>query len=286
MTGGCSVVVVTSGRRPSWLHRCMDALRAQASPTDEILCVSLVPDPVLSADARVRFVHEPRHGVSLAKNVGWRLSTRPIVAFTDDDCVPSPRWIRTIEAAFLEGAEDGITGRVVPAGAGAWHASSPDTLEPRTFRSMTDVRWPWEPGAGNNMAFRRIVLDALGGFDERLGPGSHFLSAEDLDLFLRLLTARRSLVFHPEIQVLHEPLRDSPAIEQSLHAYRFGLGALFAKFRQDLPAGVPEFLLERDGREFLRAVRRGDVPSALLRTRAMASLLRGFRAWTETQEGG
>src|SRR3546814_1007830 len=36
---------------------------------------------------------EENHGPAPARNLGWRSSSAPYVAFTDDDCVPRPDWL-------------------------------------------------------------------------------------------------------------------------------------------------------------------------------------------------
>ena len=37
---------------------------------------------------------EPNRGAAGGRNAGWRSATAPIVAFTDDDCVPDAGWLR------------------------------------------------------------------------------------------------------------------------------------------------------------------------------------------------
>ena len=67
---------------------------------------------------------------------------------------------------------------------------------------------PWDVGSGNNFALRRSAWTAIGGCDERLGPGSPGRGAVDLDLFHRILTAGGSLLYDPSCVVHHE--RDTP----------------------------------------------------------------------------
>src|SRR5205814_91015 len=42
------------------------------------------------------------HGPAAARNRGWRAAAGEIVAFTDDDCVPAPGWLRAGLEAFCD----------------------------------------------------------------------------------------------------------------------------------------------------------------------------------------
>ena len=64
---------------------------------------------------RLRYVFEPRQGVSYARNTGVAQTTAPIVAFLDDDGVPGRDWVREMKRAFDEHPEvDCIGGRIKP----------------------------------------------------------------------------------------------------------------------------------------------------------------------------
>src|SRR5205085_6868290 len=90
-----------------------------------------------------------------ARNAGWRAARAPIVAFTDDDCVPQPGWL----AALASGMTDA------------------DVVQGRTVLDEAQRRGPFSPhvevGGPSwifqtcNIAYRRSILEAIGGFDER-----------------------------------------------------------------------------------------------------------------------
>ena len=56
-------------------------------------------------------------------------------------------------------------------------------------------------GAGANWGVRRTGLDAVGGFDERLGPATWFAAAEDADLYDRLVLAGYVGRYCPDVRV-------------------------------------------------------------------------------------
>jgi succinoglycan biosynthesis protein ExoM len=118
-------VVIPSYRRPVDLARAIDGVLAQqgvASPF-EILVVDNDPDgsakPVVKAKAGngrvlVRYVHEPRPGISHARNTGVAEAAGRYLAFLDDDEEAEPHWL----AHFLDTMErfgaDAAVGPVLP----------------------------------------------------------------------------------------------------------------------------------------------------------------------------
>ncbi|MBY4674817.1 glycosyltransferase family 2 protein, partial [Burkholderia multivorans] len=108
-------VVVPTYRRPDLLERCLDALCVQVfDPTTyEIIVVDDDPAgsarPVVDAcRARmtdvpaIRYLSAPdTQGPAGARNVGWRSARGALIAFTDDDTIPDPTWLRHGAAALL-----------------------------------------------------------------------------------------------------------------------------------------------------------------------------------------
>ncbi len=197
-----SVVVPTIGR-PS-LPRLLDALSGGTGPAPaEVLVVDDRPpgrhgvrrDPLPvsgSGASGVSVLQSGGRGPAAARNVGWRTATSPWVVFVDDDVVPQAGW----RGALADDLDDlpwlvaGSQGRLrVPLPAGR----RPTDWE-RNVAGLSDARW-----ITADMAYRRDVLEEVGGFDER------FLRAfrEDADLGLRvtgagyLIVAGARRVDHP-----------------------------------------------------------------------------------------
>jgi glycosyltransferase involved in cell wall biosynthesis len=193
-------VVVPTFRRPALLARCLDALLAQDVEPDDYEIV-VADDGVdaetrarvarLSADSRVavRYVAVgPTHGPAAARNCGWRAARAPIVAFTDDDTIPDPGWLRAGLAALANGA------------AGAWGRLVVPVPDPPTDYERDTAGLERGHFATANCLYRRDVLDAVGGFDERFTAAWR----EDSDLFfsvaelgLPLVRAENAVVVHP-----------------------------------------------------------------------------------------
>jgi len=83
--------------------------------------------------------------------------------------------------------------------------------------------------SGNNFALHRAALDEIGTFDERLGAGGRYLSAEDNDFGHRLLEAGYVIVYVPEAVVHHRALRAGRALRRVNWEYGVGQGAFYAK---------------------------------------------------------
>ena len=76
-----------------YLRRCVDSLTAQTYPKVEIILVDdgstdlsgAICDEYAAADDRVRVVHQPNAGVSVARNVGIEAASGRWLAFVDPD---------------------------------------------------------------------------------------------------------------------------------------------------------------------------------------------------------
>src|SRR5688572_6860252 len=61
------------------------------------------------------YLRQARRGLAASRNAAIAHASRPIIAFTDDDCVPDSGWLTAIVAAFADaGSPDGVTGSVLP----------------------------------------------------------------------------------------------------------------------------------------------------------------------------
>lgn len=198
-----SVVVPTVGR-PS-LAGLLAALAAAEGPAPAVVVV--VDDrraPTAPLDLggladwdRLQVVPGDGRGPAAARNVGWRATATPWVAFLDDDVLAPADWPRRL-AADLDGLPArvaGSQGRVrVPLPAGR----RPTDAE----RGTAGLERAWWATA--DMAYRRSVLVRVGGFDERFRRAYR----EDAELALRVLDAGGELV-RGEREVTH-PVRPAP----------------------------------------------------------------------------
>src|SRR5687767_13784927 len=114
-------VVIPTARRETRLAFALDALARQTLPADRFEVVVVrgdEPGPTVTAPAGlpVRFMSVARDaGPAAKRNLGWRATSAPLVAFTDDDCRPAPDWLeRMVEAAGSEAGDFILQGRTEP----------------------------------------------------------------------------------------------------------------------------------------------------------------------------
>ncbi len=221
-------VVVCTYDRPSSLARTLTSLRRQTFPSARFEVV--VVDNGSSAGAArvagehdegpaVRYVREPRPGLSGARNRGVTETGGELVAFLDDDAVADPGWLEALVGAARTGLEVAAVGGPVRL---VWPTPRPAWLPPRVDRQLSGLdlggeRRPMvypEAPIGTNMCIRREALRAVGGFSPQLGRrGSSLLSNEELELFARLHRRGAMVLYEPAAVVDHHlgPERTSPA---------------------------------------------------------------------------
>lgn len=171
---GYSIVVPTIGR-PS-LRPLLDTL----TDAPEIIVVDDRRDPAdpLDVPSTVRVLQTAGTGPAGARNAGWKAASHPWVVFLDDDVLPGDDWARSLveDLESCDAAVAAVQGRVrVPL---PGHRRPTD--RERNVAGLAQARW-----ITADMAYRRAVLDALGGFDTRFRRAYR----EDIDLGLRTVAA-------------------------------------------------------------------------------------------------
>ena len=178
---------------------------------------------------RYKYLLESRQGKSMALNTGLRAATGEILVFTDDDCVPDPKWLATIAMEFASDASLSVLGGRVELYDKQDRPVTIRNFPDRTLIESRDQLFLFLIGA--NMSIRRKVLDAVGEFDPFLGPGSRIGAVmEDLDLLYRVYRKKFKIVYSPDVLVYHNHGRATEAQIQALnHRYVVGRGAFYCK---------------------------------------------------------
>ena len=193
-------VVVPTYRRPELLCRCLRALQQQDFDPKEFEVIvadnagdaetqTLVAEQAKAGAPPLRYVAAAGgRGPAFARNSGWRAG-QDFIAFTDDDTMPEPGWLRAgVEALATADA--------------AWGAIRVPLREQPTDYERNEAGLETAEFATANVFCRRAALEAVGGFDERFTAAWR----EDADLFFTLLEQGFRVVHVPEAVVVH-PVR-------------------------------------------------------------------------------
>jgi glycosyltransferase involved in cell wall biosynthesis len=226
-----SVVVCTRDRALS-LERCLAALAQLDYPSYEVVVVDNCSRD--GATQRVvehsgfRYVREDRPGLDWARNCGMQAARHDIVAYIDDDAIATPGWLRGIARGFEEPAIMGVTGMVLPAEietsaqndferyGGMSKGFVPYVIQ-RHGLSGRDSFWASNWGVGANMAFRRSLFDAIGGFDIALDVGTPTNGAGDIEFFYRMVSMGHALRYEPAAMVRHIHRRDRASLRRQIY---------------------------------------------------------------------
>jgi O-antigen biosynthesis protein len=226
-------VAISTFERPDGLTRCLDAvLGGKVLPAEVIIVDQSENDLTRSliesrqtGSVSIVYVHQERRGLSASRNAAINRAKSPVLAFTDDDCVPDRGWVAAIESTFASTSPpDAATGRVLPLGSdepGTYSVSPRDSIVRADFSGRLI---PWFIGTGGNFAVKGEWLRRVGNYDERLGVGSPGKAAEDADLFYRLLRAGACVRYEPDAVVYHERQSKSRRMA-SRWSYGYGIGA-------------------------------------------------------------
>lgn len=286
-------VAISTRDRPDALGRCLDALLAGERLPAEIVVVDQSRDERSRAAVAQRqpaassliYVRHAGSGLGVSQNIAIDRAGCPVVAVTDDDCIPAPDWVAVLEQAFAApSCVDALTGRVLPLGPdrpGLYAVSSRTSAERTEFGRAA---MPWDIGSGNNFAVRREWLARIGGNDERLGPGAPGRGGVDMDLFYRLLRAGARIRYEPRSLVYHERTTRAGRIgRRAPYGYGIGAGCLIRLREGDRNALriLARWLLMRGGR-LLEGLRRRDwtlaYEESLVLGGTLGGLVYGLRA--------
>jgi glycosyltransferase involved in cell wall biosynthesis len=184
----------------------------------------------LGSDARLTYLRTGTVGVSRARNICLQTADTDFIAFTDDDCEVPPGWLATCESVLHEHPRVALAFCSVRAGphdAESGFVPAYECNGTRVIRTLREKRTARGMGAG--MAARRQLLLELRGFDEQLGPGSHFPSCEEGDLAVRALLAGYEVCETDRTWVVHHGFRLWSEGKELSRRDWYGIGAAYAK---------------------------------------------------------
>ena len=192
-------LVIPARNCASTIGACLGAVvpMLEGTPLREIIVVddgSTDDTGKIVADFPVTCITGKGAGAGAARNAGWRAAHNPLIWFVDSDCVAEPDSL-TLLLPHLDDPQVGGVG-------GSYGIMKSDSLLACLIHEEIVERHLAMPQrvdflASFNLLYRRVILEQVGGFDER------FLKGQDAELGWRVLAAGYQLAFEVNSRVKH-----------------------------------------------------------------------------------
>ena len=198
-----SIVVPTINRKDS-LRRCLKSLYKLDYPASqfEIIVVDNgstdgTTEMIHKEFPRVKLIIEKRKNSCYARNAGWKKASNQIVAFTDDDCIVDPCWLRVLVSGFTSAEIVGVGGPLLLLLGPKSVVNKFDGTPVGNFDKGSKTIFTRELITAN-LAVRHKVFEKYE-FDVSLA----FTALEDIDFCRRLTSGNCRLLYIPSATVYH-----------------------------------------------------------------------------------
>lgn len=234
-------VVICTRDRPDTIGNALDSVIAQDYPDFEVLVVDqsrgdetgLIVEEARARFPNLRLVRLRTPGLSRAYNAGIREARADVIAFTDDDVVAPPHWLRHVALAFASNPEVGLLYGQVLVAPELEARENRDGVTPALTierREILDRQHGFRVfGMGANFAARRSLFVRVGDFDEVLGGGGPLQSSQDFDFVYRAYKAGESTLLEPDVVVYHHGFRSYAEWPATMRSYGVGIGGFCFK---------------------------------------------------------
>mgnify|MGYP001306772754 CR=1 FL=1 len=259
-------VAIATYNRADYLRQTLAGVVAQQFPRDhfEVLVIDndsedhtrAVVTEFASAHPAPRYLHEPKRGLSHARNRAIAEARGELIVFGDDDILVAPDWLAQLTVPLLAdsaeriGAVGGEGIPVFPDGLPDWIAEWHAPLAYRTDAGPLDPRhYPM----GANLAFRRDVLVQLGMFAPALGrTGNNLFGGDETEMIRRIRAAGLEVWFAPGAAVRHQmPASRTTFRYAARHAFDSARSRVIDRAGQ---AGAGSYFASRLVGNFLKAL--------------------------------
>ena len=194
-----SVIVCTyNGART--IRDCLEGLKRLTYSNYEVIVVddgSTDATATIAREYDCRVIQTENRGLASARNTGLAAATGDIIAYIDDDAYPDPHWLTYLAATFLSTSHAAVGGpNMAPPGDGPIAECVARAPGGPTHVLLGDREAEHLPGC--NMAFRRIRLEEIGGFDPQFRT-----AGDDVDVCWKLRERGWTLGFSAAAVVWH-----------------------------------------------------------------------------------
>lgn len=220
-------VVVCTFNGEATIRETLQGLGELDYPNYEVIVVndgSTDRTPEIVSEYGVKMISTTNRGLSSARNTGLQAASGSIIAYIDDDAYPDPHWLRYLAIAFLESDYAGVGGpNLVPQEDSLISHCVANAPGGPNHVLLTDTVAEHIPGC--NMAFRKQVLESIGGFDQRFR-----VAGDDVDVCWRVQENGGIIGFSPAAMVWHHRRKSIKAFWRQQKGYGRAEALLEAKW--------------------------------------------------------
>jgi GT2 family glycosyltransferase len=219
-------LVIPTHSRPAQLSACLRSLAEIDYPREcfEVIVVDDGSEPPVDSvvapfrsELTLSLVRQANAGPAAARNTGVERARGTFLAFTDDDCLPEPSWLRALADALAQAPESMVGGETLNAATGNLCSETSQLIVQAVYRYYNAGPRRARFLASNNLAVSAKGFREVGGFDPA------FRAAEDRDLCDRWLHSGRLIIYHPAARVRHAHMLNPRSFCQQ--HFRYGRGA-------------------------------------------------------------
>ncbi len=236
-------VIVPTRENPDALERHLASLARVQYQNFEIIVVDNAPktDRTKRVCDKFPFVHrvvEPRPKLAYARNTGWQIASKEIVAYSDDNTIVNSSWLTVLAEDYAAADVHCVAGIALPSSLDAIaeqqfagdHAM-PLGFHPRRYFAGVFNSSIWldlaRLGGNANISFRRSALQVRQGFDPALAEGG------SLDLLVRVIRDGGDVLYDPRALHLGQQRRTISQLRRQALATGFGFATCCTKYFGD-----------------------------------------------------
>lgn len=225
-------IIIPTYNRPEQLAQCLEAIACLDYPKEnfEVIVVDDGSKTSLkraiepsTQQINLTLIKQDNAGPATARNTGATQARGQYLAFTDDDCIPTPDWLSNLAAGFATAPETMIGGRTInqlennPYSTASqllidclysYHQSSPQRAKSNFFTA-------------NNLALPSQIFHSIGGFDTDFSQAA----GEDREFGDRWLHHGYEMIYAPEVIVYHAHHLTLPTFWRQ--HFNYGRGAFY-----------------------------------------------------------
>ncbi len=167
-------IIIPTYNRPERLASCLQAIALLDYPRDHFQVI-IVDDgsktplnevvALLQDKINLKLLRQKNAGPAAARNKGAEVATGEFLAFTDDDCQPTPNWLAQLAVGLANNPEAMIGGKTINALDNNPFSTASQKLIDYLYEYYNPAKGKNAFFASNNIAMPAANFKALNGFD-------------------------------------------------------------------------------------------------------------------------